>query len=69
MVFIIKKRWKYYELVENQRIDWVHKRRLLHYMGLKLSIPISVIDKYKISADNIARLKLKYQYLKIEEKS
>ena len=69
MAFIIKKRSKYFELVDNQRINWVHKRRLLYYMGTKLNIPISIIDKYKISADNIARLKLKYTDLKIVEKS
>ncbi len=69
MAFIIKKRWKYFELVENKRINWVHRRKLLYYMGTKLIIPISVIDKYKISTDNIARLKLKYQYLMIIEKN
>ena len=34
-------------------------------MGSKLIIPISIINKYKISDDNIKLLKLKYQYLKI----
>ncbi len=69
MAFIIKKRSKYFELVDNQRTNWVHKRRLLYYMGTKLIIPISIISKYKISADNIARLKLKYTDLKIVKKS
>jgi len=67
MAFIIKKRWKYFELVDNQRVNWVHKRRLLYYIGTKLIIPISIIDQYKISADNISRLKLKYSDLKIVE--
>ena len=65
MVFIIKKKGKYFELVENKRINWIHKRILLYYMGTKLIIPLSIIDKFKISEDNIARLKLKYQYLTI----
>ena len=69
MAFIVKKKWKYFELIDNQRVNWVHKRRLLYYMGTKLIIPSSIIDKFKITADNISRLKLKYQYLKIVEKS
>ena len=69
MAFIIKKKGKYFELVENKRINWIHKRRLLYYMGTKLIIPSSILEKFKISDDNIARLKLKYQYLVIMERS
>lgn len=67
MAFIIKKRWKYFELVENQRINWVHKRKSLYYMGMDLSIPLNIIKKFKISDDNIARLRLKYRDLQIEK--
>ena len=69
MAFIIKKKGKYFELVENKRINWIHKRRLLYYMGTKLIIPSSILEIFKISDDNIARLKLKYQYLVIMERS
>ncbi len=65
MAFIIKKKSKYFELVDNQRINGIHKRRLLYYMGTKLIIPSYIFKKFKISEDNIARLKLKHQYLKI----
>ena len=65
MAFIIKKRSKYYELVENKRVNWVHKRKLLYYMWLHLSIPQYIIIKYNITDDNIQRLKQKHQYLKI----
>jgi hypothetical protein len=69
MAFIILKKWKYFELVQNKRINGKHKRELLFYMWTKLIIPSSIITKFKITVDNIARLKLKYQYLKIVEKS
>lgn len=65
MAFIIRKKWKYFELVENRRINGIHKRRLLYYMGTKLIIPSSILGKFKISDDNLARLKLKHQYLTI----
>jgi hypothetical protein len=38
-------------------------------MGTKLIIPSSILEKFRISDDNIARLKLKYQYLIIMERS
>ena len=38
-------------------------------MGLHLIIPLSIIEKYNISDDNITRLKLKYQDLKIIDKN
>ena len=65
MAFIIQKQWKYFELVDNKRINWIHKRRLLYYMGTKLIVPSYIFKKFKISEDNIARLKLKHQYLQI----
>ena len=67
MAFIIKKRWKYFELVQNRRVNKKHKRELLFYMGLKLIIPLYIILKYKITVDNIQRLKLKYPSLQIKK--
>jgi hypothetical protein len=36
-------------------------------MGMDLSIPLNIIKKFKISDDNIARLRLKYRHLQIEK--
>ncbi len=65
MAFIVKNKWKYFELVRNIRLDGKHKRELLYYMGSTLLIPNEVIIKFKITAENITRLKSKYKDLTI----
>ena len=65
MAFIIKKRWKYFELVPNTRKDGKHQREQLYYMGKILYIPEDIVCKFKISSENIQRLKFKYNTLKI----
>ncbi len=65
MAFIVKNKWKYFELVRNVRFKGKHKRELLHYMGRTLSIPNEIILKFRITTENITRLKSKYENLKI----
>ena len=65
MAFIVKNKWKYFELVRNTRFKGKHKRELLYYMGNTLSIPNEIVIKFKISDENITRLKSKYKNLEI----
>ena len=60
MAFIIKNKWKYFELVRNIRNDWKHKREMLFYMGTELKIPRSIILEKNISHTNIQQLKKKH---------
>ena len=66
MAFIVKNRWKYFELVRNIRKEGKHKRELLFYMGTTLHIPKSIILEKKISTTNIEQLKIKHPSLIIE---
>ena len=68
MAFIVKNKWKYFELVRNVRIKNKHTRELLFYMGIHLLIPQDIITKFKITADNIKRLQSKYSDLRIIER-
>ncbi len=65
MVFIVKNKWKYFELVRNIRLEGKHKRELLYYMGNTLFVPNEIIIKFKITSENITRLKSKYKDLTI----
>ena len=49
----------------NIRLEGKYKRELLYYMGSTLLIPNEVIIKFKITAENITRLKSKYKDLTI----
>jgi len=68
MAFIVKNKWKYFELVRNIRLKGKHKRELLFYMGSTLSIPNKIVMKFKITNENITRLKSKYKSLEIIKK-
>ena len=65
MVFIVKNKWKYFELVRNIRLEGKHKRELLYYIGSTLFVPNEIIIKFKITSENITRLKSKYKDLTI----
>lgn len=56
---------QYFQLVENYRKNRKLKQRLLYYMGKNLVIPRQVLRKYRISKENVNRLKQKYPSVRI----
>lgn len=68
MAFIRKKvdktYWSY-QLIESYRENKKTKKRVLFHMGKKLIIPRRIIREYRISKENVDKLRVKYPDLRI----
>lgn len=55
----------YYQLRESKRINGKVTQKVLCHMGKNLEIPRHIIREYRISQENLKRIRSKYPTLKI----
>lgn len=59
------KEYQYFQLVENEWKNGKPKQKVLFHIGKALELPRHVIREYRISQENLKRIRSKYPTLRI----